>query len=121
MEKLVEVSREPSSSAVRVRAVDPADGRGRLLATFLKADLQSGAAVSREVLDRLDDVVAGRLPGWVRNGNSFRLTLEPDRALLEDQEADDGALDTATLPLAMLRQAVVDWLAALQQSQAGGA
>jgi uncharacterized protein YacL (UPF0231 family) len=99
----------------RDSAGDPrARGKGhdRLLAGFLESDLQDSAAAAREILRAVDQVESGREPSWERTGNAYTLTLSPEGARIQDENAEDAK--PHALALAELRQAVADWASFLE-------
>jgi uncharacterized protein YacL (UPF0231 family) len=101
----------------RDSAGDPrARGRGhaRLAAGFLESDLQDSPAAAREVLRALDAAESGREPSWERTGNAYTLTLSPEGALIQDENAEDSK--PHPLSLAALREAVASWLSFLEEA-----
>jgi uncharacterized protein YacL (UPF0231 family) len=89
-----------------------AKGRGQALAGFLESDLQDSPAAAREVLHALDRVESGHAPSWERTGNAYTLTLSPQGATIQDEQAEDA--EPQTLPLADLREALSGWASFLE-------
>jgi uncharacterized protein YacL (UPF0231 family) len=87
-------------------------GRGRMVAGFLESDLQDSPDAAREVLRALDDVESGREPSWERTGNAYTLTLSPEGATIQDENAEDSK--PRPFSLAVLREAVAGWLSFLE-------
>ena len=97
-----------SSGDPRVRG----RGHGRLVAGFLESDLQDSPTAAREVLRALDAVEAGREPSWERTGNAYTLTLAPEGATIQDENAEDSK--PRPFSLAALREAVTGWVSFLE-------
>jgi len=87
-------------------------GHGRLVAGFLESDLQDSPTAAREVLRALDSVESGREPSWERTGNAYTLTLAPEGATIQDENAE--ASKPRPLSLAALREAVTGWVSFLE-------
>jgi len=87
-------------------------GHGRLAAGFLESDLQDSPTAAREVLRALDAVESGREPSWERTGNAYTLTLSPEGALIQDENAEDSK--PRSFSLAALREAVTGWVSFLE-------
>ncbi|HSU81351.1 MAG TPA: YacL family protein [Thermoanaerobaculia bacterium] len=90
-------------------------GHGRALAGFLESDLQDSPAAAREVLRALDRVESGQEPSWERTGNAYTLTLSPDGATIQDEQAADA--EPHAVPLAALREAVSGWVSFLEEKR----
>jgi len=99
--------------------VDADDAEARLLVGFLGSDLQGSLTETRELIDRIDAAPREGVPEWSQRGNSFLIRLKPGEATLLNFDAEDGELDFAAFPLAEFRQALVDWLAALERIAGG--
>jgi uncharacterized protein YacL (UPF0231 family) len=89
-------------------------GHGRLAAGFLESDLQDSPTAAREVLRALDAVESGREPSWERTGNAYTLTLSPEGALIQDENAE--ASKPRPFSLTALREAVAGWLSFLEEA-----
>jgi len=87
-------------------------GHGRMVAGLLESDLQDSPAAAREVLRALDRVESGHAPSWERTGNAYTLTLSPERATIQDEQAEDA--QPQTVPLAALREALSGWVSFLE-------
>jgi uncharacterized protein YacL (UPF0231 family) len=87
-------------------------GHGRLAAGFLESDLQDSPAAAREVLRALDAVESGREPSWERTGNAYTLTLSPEGALIQDENAEDAKPRSFSLP--EIRKILMDWVSFLE-------
>jgi uncharacterized protein YacL (UPF0231 family) len=94
-----------------------ARGKGyhRALAGFLESDLQDSPAAAREVLRALDRVESGHAPSWERTGNAYTLTLSPDGATIQDEQAEDAK--PHAVPLAALREALAGWASFLEEKR----
>ena len=90
-------------------ATNPAHRRVR---EFLVADIQRSPEWARDLADKIEAVMSGKLPHWERTGNAFHLELSPRGASIEDLV--DESSPTQTVPLAEFRTAVVTWLQQLQ-------
>ncbi|MFL6262810.1 MAG: YacL family protein [Thermoanaerobaculia bacterium] len=90
-------------------------GHGRTVAGFLESDLQDSPAAAREVLRALDRVEAGREASWERAGNAYTLTLSPEGATIQDENAEDA--EPYRLPLAALREALSGWVSFLEEGR----
>jgi uncharacterized protein YacL (UPF0231 family) len=90
-------------------------GRGRTMAGFLESDLQDSPAAAREVLRALDDVESGRAPSWERTGNAYTLTLSPEGATIQDENAEDSGLSHLSLP--EIRDVVSGWIHFLEEKR----
>lgn len=89
-------------------------GRGlRLLGRFLEADIQGGRGVCDEVLAAFADIAAGRRKRWQMTGNVHTLTLSKRRARLH---AEFGRASDLVLTPAVLRQALLEWQALLENA-----
>lgn len=86
-----------------------------VVAGFLESDLQDSMAATREVLDAIDEVEAGRLPSWERTGNAFTLTLSPEGTEIMDEMDDAG--EPYPLSLSEIREVVSDWLSFLEEGR----
>jgi uncharacterized protein YacL (UPF0231 family) len=91
-------------------------GHGRTVAGFLESDLQDSPAAAREVLRALDRAESGREPSWERAGNAYTLTLSPEGATLQDEQAEDAK--PHAVPLAVLREALSGWISFLEEGKA---
>lgn len=87
-------------------------GHGRTVAGFLESDLQDSPAAAREVLRALDRIESGHVPSWERTGNAYTLTLSPEGATIQDEQAGDS--EPHVMPLAVLREAVSGWASFLE-------
>ncbi len=90
-------------------------GHGRVVAGFLESDLQDSPAAAREVLRALDRVESGHAPSWERTGNAYTLTLAPEGATIQDEQAEDA--EPQTVPLAALREALSGWVSFLEEGR----
>jgi uncharacterized protein YacL (UPF0231 family) len=102
----------------RDSAGDPrARGRGniRVVAGFLESDLQDSPAAAREVLSAIERVESGREPSWERTGNAYTLSLSPEGATIQDENAEDSK--PRSFALAALREAVGGWISFLEKGR----
>ncbi len=90
-------------------------GHGRVVAGFLESDLQDSPAAAREVLHALDRVESGHAPSWERTGNAYTLTLAPEGATIQDEQAEDAK--PQTVPLSALREALSGWVSFLEEGR----
>ena len=89
-------------------------GRGLcLLGRFLEADIQGGRGVCDEVLAAFNDIAAGSCKRWQMTGNAHTLTLSKRRARIH---AESGRSTDLVLPPAVLRQALLEWQALLENA-----
>jgi uncharacterized protein YacL (UPF0231 family) len=89
-------------------------GRGlRLLGRFLEADIQGSRGVCDEVLAAFADIAAGRRKRWQMTGNAHTLTLSKRRARIH---AESGRNTDLVLSPAVLRQALLEWQALLENA-----
>ena len=79
-----------------------------MVAGFLESDLQDSPAAAREVLSAIERVESGREPSWERTGNAYTLTLSPEGATIQDENAEDSK--PRPFALTALREAVTGWL-----------
>jgi hypothetical protein len=86
------------------RADDPAHDT---VAAFLVIDIQRNPQWAHELADRIEEVKSGRLAGWERIGNGYRLELSPAGALIEDLVDEDAPAQM--VPLKELSAAVDAW------------
>lgn len=120
MTKRIDVTAPLDGTDVPTVRIEAADAESGLLVNFLGSELQGSLAGTREIIDQIDFVASGGTPEWSQHGNSFLVKLRPDGASLLNYDAEEGELDFAAFPLADFRQAVSDWLLALERI-AGGA
>lgn len=78
----------------------------RLLARFLEADIQGSPALCDEVLAALAEVADGRRRRWQRTGNAHTVIAGRRNVRIR---AEFGSAPDLLLPLAELRQALVEW------------
>jgi uncharacterized protein YacL (UPF0231 family) len=90
-------------------------GHGRTVAGFLESDLQDSPAAAREVLRALDRIESGHESSWERTGNAYTLTLSPEGATLQDEQAEDS--EPHAIPLAALREALSGWVSFLEEKR----
>jgi hypothetical protein len=86
---------------------------GEVLAGFIDSDLQGSIISTDMVLDRINDVRAGKLPSWERNGNGYVLKILPDRVVIEDIYAPEHFEKLIVIELPQLEDAVRKWGEAL--------
>jgi hypothetical protein len=70
-------------------------------------DIQHNPDWADELVDRVADVISGKLSSWERIGNAFRLELVGRRALIEDLVDEDTPPQEITLE--DLSRAVSAW------------
>ena len=87
------------------RSNDPAHD---MLAAFLVMDIQRNPQWARELADRIEEVKTGRLSGWERIGNAYRLELTAKGALMEDLV--DEETPAHVVPLKEFSTAVDAWM-----------
>jgi hypothetical protein len=68
----------------------PDDSAHDLLAAFLVMDIQRNPQWARGLAEQIEAVKSGRLSGWERIGNAYRLELTAEGALIEDL-VDEGS------------------------------
>ena len=68
------------------RSGDPAHD---MLVAFLVMDIQHNPEWAHELADKIEQVKSGNLPEWERIGNTYRLNLTDQRALIEDIVDED--------------------------------
>jgi uncharacterized protein YacL (UPF0231 family) len=90
-------------------------GHAQMVAGFLESDLQDSPEAAREVLRAVDDVESGRAKSWEHTGNAYTLTLSPEGAAIQEENAEDAKPHRLTLEA--LRQAVADWAAFLEEGR----
>jgi hypothetical protein len=73
---------------------DPAHA---MLTAYLVMDIQRNPEWADELADRIADVKSGKLPGWERIGNAYRLELVGRRALIEDLVDENSPAQEVTL------------------------
>lgn len=79
-----------------------------LIGAYLEQDVQSDSASGREIIQALDDVIAGRRADWAGTGNAHTITIRPDCVVIHNDW--DETADDATLPPLAFRQCIVAWL-----------
>ncbi len=89
-------------------------GRGlRLLGRFLETDIQGSRGLCDEVLKALADIAAGGRKRWQMTGNAHTLIVSKRRARIH---AEFGRAADLVLSSAVLRQAVLEWRALLENA-----
>jgi hypothetical protein len=92
----------------------PDDPAHDMLAAYLVIDIQRNPEWAEELADRIADVKSGKLPGWERIGNAYRLELAAGRALIEDLVDEDSPAQEITLE--DFSRAVHAWIKAFSDS-----
>lgn len=107
---LLRIFRDPAGD-LRAEDLSRRSRRG-LLISFLESEVQGSAAVGREILEQLAQVVAGERfrATWV--GNSHSLTMSKKTARIVDEM--DSDTPTLRLPLGDLYSALDAWLDVLE-------
>jgi len=91
------------------RAGDPAH---EMLAAFLVMDIQRNSEWANELAARINAVKSGRLSGWERVGNAYRLEFTATDAILEDLV--DGDVQVQRISLNEFSRAVDAWVKTLE-------
>ena len=86
----------------------PDDPAHAMLVAFLVMDIQRNPQWARELAERIGEVSSGRLSGWERIGNAYRLELTAKGALIEDLVEEDTP--TQLVPLEEFSAAVDAWI-----------
>ena len=89
----------------------PDDPAHAIVAAYLIMDIQHNPEWADELANRIADVKAGKLPGWERIGNAYRLELIGRRAWIEDLVDEGSPAQEVTLDEFSL--AVNAWIAAI--------
>jgi hypothetical protein len=92
------------------RVGDPAH---EMLVGFLVMDIQRNPEWANELAARIMEVKSGRLAGWERIGNAYRLELTGKNAFLEDLVDED--IRVQRISLKEFSQAVDAWIQTLDQ------
>ena len=87
---------------------DPAH---EMLVAFLVMDIQRNPEWANELAEQINAVKSGRLAGWERIGNAYRLELTTKDAFLEDLVEDDNG--GQRISLKEFSQAVDAWIQTL--------
>jgi hypothetical protein len=87
----------------------PDDPAHDMLAAYLVVDIQRNLEWAKQLAERIRSVQTGKIAGWERIGNAYRLELTADGALIEDLIAEDGCVQTVALE--ELSKAVETWIA----------
>jgi hypothetical protein len=90
------------------RGSDPAH---EMLVAFLVMDIQHNPQWARELAQRVEAVDSGRLAGWERIGNAYRLELTAEGAWIEDL-VDENA-PRQMVPLSEFSTALGAWIKAI--------
>jgi hypothetical protein len=90
------------------RMSDPAH---EMLVGFLVMDIQRNSEWANELAAQINAVKSGRLPGWERIGNAYRLELTIKDAFLEDLV--DAEIRVQRISLKEFSQAVDAWIKTL--------
>ena len=83
------------------------------LASFLESDVQGSAKIARKLLRALDRVESGKMEVWEWTGNAHTLTLAGESASIQSEIDEDA--EPCLLALPQVRQALVDWIAFLEE------
>jgi hypothetical protein len=86
----------------------PDDPAHDMLVAFLVMDIQRNPQWARELAEQIGAVNSGRLSGWERIGNAYRLELTVKGALIEDLVAEDTPAQL--VPLKEFSAAVDAWI-----------
>lgn len=86
----------------------PGDPVDELVASYLAIDIQRSPQWANELHDRVQQVIAGTLPRWVRLGNAYQLTLARERCTIEALAGPDEGHE-AEVPAATMLAAVSAW------------
>ena len=91
------------------RIDDPAHD---MLISFLVIDIQRNPEWAQELLDKIEDVISGKIPHWERIGNGYQIIISKKGALIEDLVDDDGPAQQVTFE--DLSKAVKAWIEAIE-------
>jgi hypothetical protein len=89
----------------------PDDPAHAMLVAFLVMDIQRNPQWAREIAERISAVKAGRLANWERIGNTYRLELTANGALIEDLVEEDTPAQW--VPLKEFSTAIDAWIETL--------
>ncbi len=92
--------------------------RRGLLVSFLESEVQGSAAVGREILEQLAQVVAGERARAIWHGNAHSLTMSKKLARITDEV--DTETPTLRLPLGDLYSALDAWMDVLEANGSSG-
>jgi hypothetical protein len=87
------------------RADDPAHD---MLMAFLVIDIQRNIEWAQELLDKIEDVISGKIQHWERIGNAYQINLTRNRARIEDLVDEDRPMQKVTLE--DIRNAAKAWI-----------
>lgn len=107
---LLRIFRDPAGD-LRAEDLSRRSRRG-LLVAFLESEVQGSAAVGREILEQLAQVVAGERQRAIWTGNAHTLTMSKKTARIVD-EIDPGT-PALRMPLGDLYSALDAWLDVLE-------
>ncbi len=112
---LLRIFRDPAGD-LRAEDLSRRSKRGMLI-SFLESEVQGSAAVGREILEQLAQVVAGERHRAIWTGNAHTLTMSKKTARIVD-EIDDSA-PALRLPLGDLYSALDAWLDVVEGGSSG--
>ena len=92
------------------RTDDPAHD---MLAACLVIDIQRNLEWARELTDRIQEVISGKLPVWERIGNAYRLELTEAGVLIEDLVDENSP--TQAVNFEDFSEAVETWIRAIEK------
>ncbi len=113
---LLRIFRDPAGD-LRAEDLSRRSKRG-MLVSFLEGEVQGSAAVGREILEQLAQVVAGERHRAIWTGNAHTLTMSKKTARIVDEL--DPATPVLRLPLGDLYSALDAWLDVLEANGPNG-
>lgn len=113
---LLRIFRDPAGD-LRAEDLSRRSKRG-MLVSFLEGEVQGSAAVGREILEQLAQVVAGERHRAIWTGNAHTLTMSKKTARIVDEV--DPAAPVLRLPLGDLYSALDAWLDVLEANGPNG-
>ncbi len=79
----------------------------QLVGVYFEHDVQYGPYTAKYLIDRVDEIVAGKFPHSTVTGNAFSLELTASTARIES--LFDESLPAVELPLVGFRALLVEW------------
>lgn len=88
---------------------DPDDPAHQAVIAYLTIDIQKSREAASELLEKIDAVNAGEIPGWERIGNAYCLQIFPDCTVIEEDYAEEVG---SSIPVAtsLFKTAAQAWL-----------
>ncbi len=104
-----------TGTSLRAVAASGSGKAGEYLADFLSGDVQGSISSANEIMHRIDEVKAGKIPHWERSGNAYKILINPDIVVLHFLYAGDDD-DEELLSLDDFYAALQGWVEAIRRA-----